>query len=492
MTGKSKRFKEAGISLPKQFLPINNKTMIEHTLDMFPEEKDINFIVSNEDYDNREFKKYFKILSKHNIVKIDYQTTGPGGALLESKLLETEESVLINYCDFANIWDWESFKNFAKLNNPDGIIPAYVGLHPHSIYGNNYAFLKLEEDKVTGIQEKNPFTEDKMNEYASSGSYYFKSGLSAKKYIEKSFDKKQFTNNEIYISTPYQEMINDNLDVRVFEIDHFFQWGTPEDYTEFIYGLEEVKNIECKNKININNINLLIPAAGESKRFREKNYKKSKIYLDINSSSIITNILSSIKSEFIPKILIQEKDFLENEFNSSSTSIVSIPFKTEGQADSALLLIEQVENDKPILIHSSDCILDKRTKIQIEDNDVVVYTKSGYRRAVESYRHYGWVNSEEGEIKSLSIKTKPQSKNSNVIIGTFLFKNKEIFKELYSRTKEEIQKGEIHIDHLVKTALEVGYVVKEVSSDKSVMLGVPVEYELFKYMQHVYYYLRNK
>ena len=162
MTGKSKRFKEAGISLPKQFLPINGKTMIEHTLDMFPNEQDINFIVSNDDYQNKDLEKYFKILSKHKIVKIDYQTTGPGGAVLESKLLETNEPVLINYCDFSNIWDWEEFKNFAKLDNPDGIIPAYVGLHPHSIYGNNYAFLKLEENKVIGIQEKSPFTEDKI------------------------------------------------------------------------------------------------------------------------------------------------------------------------------------------------------------------------------------------------------------------------------------------------------------------------------------------
>ena len=42
MTGKSKRFKEVGINTPKQFLSIGNKTIIEHTLDMFPGEKDIN------------------------------------------------------------------------------------------------------------------------------------------------------------------------------------------------------------------------------------------------------------------------------------------------------------------------------------------------------------------------------------------------------------------------------------------------------------------
>ena len=39
--------------------------------------------------------------------------------------------------------------------------------------------------------------------------------------------------------------------------------------------------------------------------------------------------------------------------------------KTDGQADSALLLIESIDNDNPILIHSADCILDKSTEIKI-------------------------------------------------------------------------------------------------------------------------------
>ena len=45
-------------------------------------------------------------------------------------------------------------------------------------------------------------------------------------------------------------MINDKLDIKVYEIDYFFQWGTPEDYSEFI-TLEEVENIDSKNKIDI-------------------------------------------------------------------------------------------------------------------------------------------------------------------------------------------------------------------------------------------------
>ena len=70
-------------------------------------------------------------------------------------------------------------------------------------------------------------------------------------------------------------MIKDNLDIRLYEIKYFFQWGTPEDYYEFIYNLNEVENVKLENKIDLNNINLLIPAAGEGRRFKNMGYNRT-------------------------------------------------------------------------------------------------------------------------------------------------------------------------------------------------------------------------
>ncbi len=493
MTGMSKRFKKEGIKTPKQFLKITNKMIIEHILDMFPGEEDINFIVNKDEYEDKELEECFSKISNYNIVIIEYQKTGPGGALLKSRLLETESPVLINYCDFSNIWDWEKFKMYILKNNPDGVVPSYFGLHPHSIYGNNYAFIQSQEDKVLSIQEKEPFTSNKMNEYASSGTYYFKSGELAKKYINKVFEIEKFINGEVYISTPYEEMIKDGLDIRLYELKYFFQWGTPEDYQEFIYNLNEVENVKRETKIDLNNINLIIPAAGEASRFKNENYKDSKIYLDLNNSSIIVEILNCFKKQIQTKVLILEKDFNKEILSDEKFNIEKIPKATEGQAESALKLIENIQNNEAILIHSADCILDKNTDVKIKDYDIVVYTKNNYRRAFEQELNYGWINSKESLIESLSIKKPPKSRSSNVIIGTFLFKNKNIFKELYDETlmikKDE---KEIHIDHLVETGVNKGYKVYEEYSDKSVMLGTPLEYELFKYMKNAYEYLNSK
>ena len=53
MTGLSSRFKSQGIETPKQFLKIGNKLIIQHIIDMFPNEKDINFIVNKADLKNK-------------------------------------------------------------------------------------------------------------------------------------------------------------------------------------------------------------------------------------------------------------------------------------------------------------------------------------------------------------------------------------------------------------------------------------------------------
>ena len=65
MTGKSKRFKKSGIYIPKQFLTVGKKMIIEHIIEMFPGEKDINFIVSKEDLRNRDLEKFFGKISKY-------------------------------------------------------------------------------------------------------------------------------------------------------------------------------------------------------------------------------------------------------------------------------------------------------------------------------------------------------------------------------------------------------------------------------------------
>ena len=229
MSGIGKRFKDAGYSSPKYLLNSLDKSVLEHILNLFPGEDDINLIMNKKDFFDHDIKSKVDEIVFNKNIKIHYienHKKGPGYALLSSGLLETEDEVFINYCDFSNLWNWIDVKKQIAVNKYDGLLPAYKGLHLHSIYGNFYAFIKNNKNKVLSIKEKEPFTDDPIQEYASTGGYYFASGTIAKYYLEKLFNSEYLINGEAYISSAYELMLQDGLNIGLYNIDHFFN-GEP-------------------------------------------------------------------------------------------------------------------------------------------------------------------------------------------------------------------------------------------------------------------------
>ena len=51
---------------------------------------------------------------------------------------------------------------------------VYNDFHPSTIDKSYFAYIKKKGEKVLAIQEKKPFTKNPINEYTSSGTYYFK------------------------------------------------------------------------------------------------------------------------------------------------------------------------------------------------------------------------------------------------------------------------------------------------------------------------------
>ena len=75
----------------------------------------------------------------------------------------------------------------------------------------------------------------------------------------------------------------------------------------------------------------------------------------------------------------------------------------------------------------------------------------------------------------------------------FLFKDKATYVDLYNETVANSKSNkEIHIDHLIDTAINKKLKVKIEPTEISSMLGTPVEYELVTYMIKALKYLRSQ
>ena len=144
MSGKGERFRKAGYLNPKPLIEINNKPIIAHVLDMFPGEKDVTFICNREHIETTNMEASLKkYCPTGKVVVIEPHKLGPVYAVSKIfDLIDEKKPTIVNYCDFSCYWNYEYFKKWLLKFNPDGCIPAYKGFHPHSLSGNNYAFIK--------------------------------------------------------------------------------------------------------------------------------------------------------------------------------------------------------------------------------------------------------------------------------------------------------------------------------------------------------------
>ena len=86
---------------------------------------------------------------------------------------------------------------------------------------------------VQGIQEKTPYTQNPMSEYASSGTYYFASAALMREAFEATVAQRLEVNGEYYVSLAYRPLLERGHRVAVYALQHFMQWGTPGDLQEY-------------------------------------------------------------------------------------------------------------------------------------------------------------------------------------------------------------------------------------------------------------------
>ena len=115
-------------------------------------------------------------------------------------------------------------------------------------------------------------------------------------------------------------------------------------------------------------INILIPLAGEKQFFSENEYPFPKPLIEFNGKTMIEHILdnfSSIQKEkqfiFIVNSDDCKKYHLDNVLNiltDSQCKIIKLDSETKGAACSAMIAVEHIDNNVPLIISNADQLFD--------------------------------------------------------------------------------------------------------------------------------------
>ena len=289
LAGKSRRFSEAGYTKPKFLLEIDGRPIINHVTEMFSKE-DTFYFVFNKNHISK-YPEILDIIKTHvinfNITVIEPHEKGPISSALYVKDIPKKEPFILAYCDFFVEWNYNDFKN--SVHEYDMVIPSFKGFHPASFGKTTYAYTQVDKNnELLNLKEKSSFTDDRTNEYANSGIYYFKNWdtfeINAQKLIKAGFGNLK----EGYVSLIANIIKKNGGTVLITEIKKFICLGTPEDYdmyrfwSEYFLGKEFSADADLHSDIN------LIPMAGLGSRFKQESYNVLKPLIQIGNQSMFS------------------------------------------------------------------------------------------------------------------------------------------------------------------------------------------------------------
>lgn len=228
MAGAGSRFESAGYSFPKPLIPIKNNNdspMIKTVVDNLNIKADYIFIVRKEHYYKYNLSSLLRVISPGcEIVQVDKITEGAAcTALLAKDLINNEDPLLIANSDQFIVWDSSEFMYSMSGDEVDGGILTFKNSHP------KWSYVKVNGGFVVEVREK-----EVISDIATVGVYYWKKGSDFVRSAVQMISKNIRVNGEFYIAPTYNELVEENKKIKIFNVKEMFGLGTPEDLEYFI------------------------------------------------------------------------------------------------------------------------------------------------------------------------------------------------------------------------------------------------------------------
>lgn len=228
MAGAGSRFEKAGYTFPKPLIEVNGKPMIQTVVENLNIDARHIFIVQKSHCEKYNLKNMLNVIAPGcKVVEVDGITEGAAcTTLLAKEFINNDEPLLMANSDQFVDWDSNEFMYSMVGDTIDAGILTFKSTHP------KWSFCKLDEKGfVSEVAEKNP-----ISDIATVGIYYWNKGSDYVKYAEDMIAKDIRHNNEFYVCPVFNQAIEDDKRVKIFDIPAESMWGlgTPEDLKRFV------------------------------------------------------------------------------------------------------------------------------------------------------------------------------------------------------------------------------------------------------------------
>lgn len=258
MAGEGSRFKEAGYTIPKPFLRLFDKPMIEAVIEnVRPLEESNVYLIARRDHKDR-IEPLVEKLKNVFIVYLDEVTQGAACTVLKAKryidnndpliIANSDQLIYWNKADklvkvhhglTTNLWfkeqnNIQDLINRARLNLATGSIATFEASE------EKWSYARTEYDCFGVPLVKEVAEKQVISKHATCGIYYYAAGRYFCEAAEDMIAKDERTRGEFYVCPVFNKMMNKAIHrITIYPVDQMVGLGTPEDYENFGRSLSE-------------------------------------------------------------------------------------------------------------------------------------------------------------------------------------------------------------------------------------------------------------
>jgi dTDP-glucose pyrophosphorylase len=230
MAGEGKRFSDVGYTIPKPFIPVHGKPMVQSVVKNLNIDGKHIFIVQKQHSAGNSLKLFLEgIRPKCVVIEVDSLTEGPAcTALLAEQYIDGNPLIIVNCDQMIHDFNLNHLLEFCEKNEADGILGAFLS----SSKKNSY--MKINpQGEVTEVKEKIV-----ISNIATNGLHFWKNGKDFVSSAKKMIEADERYNSEFYIAPTYNYLIKDGKKILPFFYNLHWPIGIPDDLNKYkqLYG----------------------------------------------------------------------------------------------------------------------------------------------------------------------------------------------------------------------------------------------------------------
>lgn len=236
MAGAGKRFMDAGLDRPKPLIPVSGRPMVLQAAADLPAVPKI-VLITREDQVGGEavLEELAKEVFSLTTVEIDYLTDGQARTCMAGfSDVAPGLPLTIGACDNGMLYQGATFKSLLEGGGADVIVWGIRG-YPGAIKTPEaYGWVEEEDGRIVSVSVKRPLN-DCEKDAIVVGTFTFRRADMFRQGAERLFHRDGRVNGEFYVDSLINDCIALGLKVRLFEIDSYLCWGSPDDWRRYAY-----------------------------------------------------------------------------------------------------------------------------------------------------------------------------------------------------------------------------------------------------------------